>query len=164
MDYHFFPSELDLFELVRDDHARQRERIAHLIMASARGAERRSLLMELITDLRAHAAAEQRTLYAMLQGQEAGQLSALCCIDEHRAVEGLLPDLLMLVEGSDEAAWRRALMHMQREVESHQEEEEHAIFCLLGEQISPLQRSNLARDYQREIGLQRMLMQLEVPA
>lgn len=164
MDYQFFPSELDLFELVRDDHARQRERIAQLSSRLLSPPERRQLLMELITELRAHAAAEQRTLYAVLLGKEGGNLSALCCIDEHRTVEALLPNLLLLAAGGDDALWRQALTQLQVEVESHQEEEEHAIFCLLGEQISPIERSHLARDYQREIGLQRMLMQLEVLA
>lgn len=161
--YRFFPVEIDLFELLRDDHAQQRECLQHLISAPLDAARRLSGTLELITLLRVHAAAEQRTLYAGLLGQHAGQLPALCCIDEHRHIEQLLPRLLGMAERANDAQWRRAVIELQRELERHQEEEEHAIFCLLGQQLTARERMQLAQNYRREVGLQQLLLQLELP-
>ncbi|MBD8525220.1 hemerythrin domain-containing protein [Pseudomarimonas arenosa] len=162
--YRFFAAELDLFELVRDDHARQREWLQALSRPNLSLPERQQGALELGHWLSVHAAAERATLYATLREQEAGELAVLCSIDEHRYINQLLRELWMLSERASPTAWARAVQALSREIEAHQEEEEHAIFCLLGEHISAQQRVQLAHDYQRETGLQHMLLQPELPA
>ena len=111
------------------------------------GGDRRSMVEELTRELLAHAKAEERTVYAVLE--EHGGLAADIeeAFDEHGDIEQLL---LALDPDADDHAFRRQITRLRDAVREHVREEEEEILQRAGRVIGLEESREMARAFQAE--------------
>jgi hypothetical protein len=116
----------DIFERLTQDHRKQRDLIARLKETSGDTPERRQMTEELADELRAHAKAEERTLYADMLGIRKSQDYTAHSVHEHEELE----NDLKAVEDADPAtsAWMAHFNKLAESVVHHLDEEEEGTF------------------------------------
>lgn len=144
----------DLYDALRESHERQRSLCLRLVRTPASRPRRRTeLLQTLRIELAAHAAAEERFLYAPMLMDDRGLDASRHALSEHHDIDELVETLQGLAP--DGEAWighARALAH---KVRHHLKEEERKFFQTSGRILAPSRKRELARGYRRDY--QRML-------
>lgn len=115
----------DIFAVLKADHDRHRTLIARLMETSGRSDERQSLFEELTLELKAHAAAEEQSLYASTMRHPDLTDSTRHSVAEHHEIEESLNDLAATEMGS--GAWLTKFRALADRYTHHidEEEEEH---------------------------------------
>ncbi len=139
---------MNLFDAIRDSHERQRE-LCRQLTSARDDAERQSLFLQLKVELDAHAAAEERYLYVPLLMTDGGLGVSRHALKEHHDIEELLEELSVAVKSG--AAWARKARKLSDEVHHHLDEEESKFFKVAGRMLSTTKKTQLAREYSREI-------------
>src|SRR5687768_1038635 len=76
-----------IYEALRESHERQRALCRRLVRARPDTAYRQSLQKELCTELAAHAAAEERFLYAIILMDDTGLHASRHALHEHHEID-----------------------------------------------------------------------------
>lgn len=144
---------MNIFEALREDHATQRTLVDLLIKTHGDSEGRDELFNKLKTELKAHAAAEERCFYIPLMEHELTQEKSRHSVAEHHEIDEMLEQL----EETDYSSpgWLAEAKNLHHRVHHHLDEEEHEVFQMGGKVLTDDQKTSLADDYQQEMDAQK---------
>ena len=149
---------MDFYEALRESHEAQRSLCTRLLRAKATdGHARRDALYALRIELEAHAAAEERFLYAVILMDDMGLKSSRHALAEHHEIE----EGVEKVQKSDpkSLAWQEHARALSKRLRHHLKEEESKFFQVSGKILGPRKKTTLARRYLKECArLKKVLM------
>ncbi len=138
-----------IYDVLGESHSKQRELCTRLTRTRASNAQARlDTLDELRIELAAHAAAEERFLYAPMLMDDMGLQSSRHALSEHHEIDELVEDLQTLEP--DGEAWGEGAKALAHEVRHHLKEEESKFFQISGKILTDAQKKTLAGKYQRD--------------
>jgi hypothetical protein len=140
---------MNLFELLRQSHAVQRRLCSRLMSARSSQRQRTAAFLQLKVELQAHAAAEERHLYAPLLMKDAGLNSSRHALSEHHEIDELCEALSVPDKGGSD--WQQTLTELCTRVRHHLKEEERKFFKVAGRELTDRQKETLARRYQADL-------------
>jgi len=138
----------NIYEALRESHEVQRSLCRKLVRAAAHGDRRQQVYRELKIELAAHAAAEERFLYAPILMDDMGLDSSRHALSEHHEIDECVEAL-----GKADAtggSWLAKARKLSEEVRHHLREEEKKFFQVSGKILSETQKARLARQYLRD--------------
>ena len=138
-----------IFTAIRESHDLQRDLCRKLTASRGDAAARQVLFLQLKVELMAHAAAEERHLYAPLLMEDGGLDASRHALHEHHEIDELLDDLS--VRDKKQAGWIATAKKLSFKVRHHLKEEESKFFQLAGRLLTAPRKKRLAREYTREI-------------
>ncbi|MGB3917735.1 MAG: hemerythrin domain-containing protein [Thiothrix litoralis] len=144
---------MNIFEALRADHDKQRELAAALIKTQGDSVERDKLFAELKTELKAHAAAEERCFYIPLMEDDFTQEKSRHSVAEHHEIDEMIEKLEETEYSSP--GWLVEAKNLHHRVHHHLKEEEHEVFQMAGKVLTDTQKSSLATDYEQTMTEQR---------
>ena len=136
---------MDIYEALRQSHDNQRALCRRLLRTRPGTAARTEIFRDLFVELEAHAAAEERFLYAPMLMEDAGLSSSRHALSEHHEIEEMLEDLSVPDKGTDD--WLTGAKALSDKVRHHLKEEERGFFQVSGKILTEKQKSTLARKY-----------------
>lgn len=145
-----------IFEALRESHEIQRSLCRKLLRSAPNSAQRISLFTGLRVELAAHAAAEERFLYAPILMEDAGLHSSRHAMHEHHQIDELIEELQVVDKSGDD--WLEKARELSKTVHHHLREEERKFFQVAGKILDDKQKERLARQYRRDY--ERMLSTL----
>jgi hypothetical protein len=119
-----------------------------LLRTKANTAQRQAIFTDLRIELAAHAAAEERFLYAPVLMNDAGLNSARHALHEHHELDELVEKLQ--VQDKTGSGWMAKARKLSEEVHHHLREEERKFFQVSGKLLGTRQKQMLARQYRRD--------------
>jgi hypothetical protein len=145
-----------IYEALRESHRIQRSLCRKLLRSKPHTRERIALFSELRTELAAHAAAEERFLYAPILMDDRGLDSSRHALHEHHEMDELVEKL----QHADTSGrgWLAIAKKLSETVHHHLREEEKKFFQVSGKILSPRAKQQLAGRYRRNY--ERMLQTL----
>lgn len=145
-----------IYDVLGDSHDRQRSLCSTLTRTRAGNPEGRiEAYRALKAELAAHAAAEERFLYAPILMADTGLQSSRHALSEHHAIDELVEDLGQRDPAG--AAWGETAKSLAHKVRHHLKEEETKFFQVSGKILTDTQKQTLAGRYLRDY--RRMLKQ-----
>lgn len=138
----------NIYDALRESHARQRSLCRRLLRARPEVGVRRELLRALRIELAAHAAAEERFLYAPILMDDMGLDSSRHALSEHHKIDERVEDMQGLDITGD--AWLEKARELSKTVHHHLKEEETKFFQVSGKILGQRQKSQLAGRYRRD--------------
>src|SRR6188768_1515791 len=138
-----------IFDAIHESHDLQRDLCRKLTASRNDAAARELLFLQLKVELMAHAAAEERHLYVPLLMEDGGLDASRHALHEHHEVDELLDDLS--VRNKKQAGWIATAKKLSFKVRHHLKEEESKFFQVAGRLLSTTKKTQLAREYKREI-------------
>ncbi len=148
---------VDIYEALRESHEVQRGLCTRLLRARPTdGHARRDALYALRTELEAHAAAEERFLYAVILLDDMGLKSARHALAEHHEIE----EGVEKVQKADPkgVAWQDHARALTKRVRHHLKEEEGKFFQVSGKILGPRQKATLARRYLKDFARMKKML------
>ena len=140
---------MTIYDALRESHALPRALCTRFVRTGAgHAAGRLDCLRELKLELAAHAAAEERFLYAPILMADAGLDIARHALSEHHEIDELIEQLEQLA--ADGAAWGEKAKELAHQVRHHLKEEETRFFQGSGKILRERQKTQLAARYQRD--------------
>lgn len=137
-----------IYEALRESHELQRSLCRKLLRAKPGDAKRKDLFAALRLELAAHAAAEERFLYAPIMMDDMGLEPSRHALAEHHEIDECIESLEKLdIEG---AAWLDHARKLSEEVHHHLKEEEKKFFQVSGKILTDAQKLQLANRYRRD--------------
>lgn len=138
--------EVNIFEAIREDHGKQRTLLDLLVKTEGDSEGRRELFDRLKSELRRHAAAEERHFYVPLIEHDLTQDKARHSVSEHQDIDELIETL----EETDRSSpgWLAAAKRLHEQVTHHLDEEEEEVFQMAGKVLSEEAGKSLAKEYQ----------------
>lgn len=146
-----------IYDALHESHERQRKLCRALLRTKPNTQEREGTFTDLRIELAAHAAAEERYLYAPMLMDDAGLWSARHALHEHHEIDELVEDLQ--VRDKTGAGWMAKARALSKEVHHHLKEEESKFFQVSGKVLGKTQKETLARQYRKDYA--RMRKELE---
>ncbi|MGR4896648.1 hemerythrin domain-containing protein [Stenotrophomonas sp. LARHCG68] len=146
----------NIYDALRESHQLQRSLCRKLLRSSPHTERRRQLFTELRRELAAHAAAEERFLYAPILMHDTGLDASRHALHEHHEIDEIVED--MSITDKTGAAWMAKARKLSEKVHHHLREEEKKFFQVSGKILSASQKERLAGQYRRDH--QRMLNSL----
>ena len=144
-----------LYDELRASHEKQRRLCSSIVRTSAKsGAKREALSRALRVELAAHAAAEERYLYAPILMYDMGLNSARHALAEHHDMDELVEDLQALDPAGE--AWGAKAGELAHKVRHHLKEEETKFFQVSGKLLTEARKARLAEQYRKDY--ERMLL------
>lgn len=141
--------ELNIYEALRESHEIQRQWCMRLTRTRAANPQgRREAFLTLKLELAAHAAAEERFLYAPMLMDDSSLDSARHALAEHHDLDKLVAELGKLPP--DSLAWGAKAKALTHEVRHHLEEEERGFFQVSGKVLTDTQKKRLGAQYLRD--------------
>ena len=137
-----------IYDALRESHEIQRSLCRKLLRAKPGTQDRISLFKELHTELAAHAAAEERFLYAPILMDDRGLNSSRHALHEHHEIDELVEDIQAL--DPRRAAWLKKARELSEKVHHHLREEEKKFFQVSGRILTTTKKTQLARQYRRD--------------
>lgn len=149
----------NIYEALRESHEIQRSFCRRLVRAKPDEGAREKTFRELRIELEAHAAAEERFLYAPILMDDMGLNSSRHALAEHHKIDECVEELAKAdYEGG---SWLAAAKRLSHEVHHHLREEETKFFQVSGKILTDTQKITLARQYESDY--QRMKKMLSEP-
>ncbi|PJK15390.1 hemerythrin [Lysobacteraceae bacterium NML07-0707] len=145
-----------IYDALRESHDIQRSLCRRLLRSPPHSEKRVSLFTELRIELAAHAAAEERFLYAPMLMHDAGLDTSRHALHEHHQLDELIEELQQ--PSKNGSAWMAKARKLSEKVHHHLREEEKKFFQVSGKLLSDAQKTRLAKQYRRDY--ERMLKQL----
>lgn len=139
----------NIYDELRASHGRQRRLCNSLVRTQPKNhAKRQALFRELRIELAAHAAAEERYLYAPILMHDMGLNSSRHALAEHHEMD----ELVEALQGLDAAghAWGTKASELASKVRHHLKEEETKFFQVSGKLLSTTAKSQLAKQYRED--------------
>jgi len=145
-----------IYDALRESHEIQRSLCRKLVRARPGTLQRIAIFKELHTELAAHAAAEERFLYAPVLMDDMGLNSSRHALHEHHEMDELVEDLHKAdAEGGQ---WLAVARKLSEKVHHHLREEETKFFQVTGKILSETAKVQAARKYRKDYA--RMLKKL----
>jgi Asp-tRNA(Asn)/Glu-tRNA(Gln) amidotransferase A subunit family amidase len=145
-----------IYDALRESHARQRSLCRKLLRSAPHNERRIALFTELRIELAAHAAAEERFLYAPILMEDAGLDVSRHALHEHHEIDEIVEDLQ--VNDHTGARWMANARKLSEKVHHHLREEEKKFFQVSGKLLSATAKVAQAKRYRRDYA--RMLVAL----
>lgn len=139
---------MNIFEALRVSHDRQRQYVDAVLLTQGDSAGRKAAYTQLKEELHAHETAEERHFYIPLMAHEKGVDLSRHAIAEHHEMDELLEKLDDTEMSSP--AWLTTARALGDKVLHHLEEEEQRFFQMAGKLLTESQKTELAREYDRE--------------
>jgi DNA-binding transcriptional MerR regulator len=117
---------MDIFERLKQDHDEHRVLLKKLSETSGASDERKALFEEFKVEVKAHAAAEEESLYAEMLKRPDLRHEGQHSVSEHKEIEDYLEELTETDMSSP--GWKATFDKMRHRYEHHIEEEEEEIF------------------------------------
>lgn len=136
-----------IYDALHESHERQRTLCRKLTRARADREYREALQKELRTELAAHAAAEERFLYAVILMDDMGLEASRHALHEHHEIDECVEKLQHA--DPDATTWSEAAKLLSHEVHHHLREEESKFFQVSGKILSATQKVTLAGKYRK---------------
>ena len=150
-----------IYDALRESHEIQRSLCRKLLRAKPGTQDRISLFKQLHTELAAHAAAEERFLYAPALMDDAGLESSRHALHEHHEIDELVEDLHKAEpEGGQ---WLAVARKLSEKVHHHLREEETKFFQVSGKILTATQKTRLAARYRRDHARMRKVVAAQSP-
>ncbi len=143
----------NIYEALRESHEIQRSLCRRLLRIKPEDARAREVFKALRIELAAHAAAEERYLYAQILFDDMGLKSSRHALAEHHEIDECV-EALGEAFGQPEV-WRDRAKKLSHEVHHHLREEEKKFFQLSGKILSTRQKAGLAIQYREDLGRMR---------
>ena len=140
--------EETIFEALRESHTLQRKLCRKLLRTPPDTEQRREALNELRIELAAHAAAEERFLYAPILMDDRGLSPSRHALAEHHEIDEFVEALADADPHS--RSWLATAQQLCDEVHHHLHEEEKKFFQMSGKILSEPQKHRLAQRYRRD--------------
>ncbi len=137
-----------IYDALRESHELQRSLCRKLLRAEAGDERREQLFRELRIELAAHAAAEERYLYAPILMDDMGLNASRHALSEHHDIDELVDELAKATE--EGGSWLARARKLSEEVHHHLEEEETRFFQTSGKILSDAQKRTLASRYRKD--------------
>ena len=137
-----------IYEALRESHERQRALCRRLTRARPERAYREALQKELRIELGAHAAAEERFLYAVILMDDLGLHASRHALHEHHEIDEWGEKLQRADPEAD--TWSEAARGLSHEVHHHLREEETKFFQVSGKILSDTAKVRLAKQYRKD--------------
>lgn len=138
----------DLFELLRDEHDKHRTLIDIVSKTSGDSRGRREVFARLARELRAHANAEERTLYARMLRDPDVQPEASHSVHEHHQIDDWITELLE--KDLSSPGWISTFEKLAERARHHMAEEERETFVAGRRLIDPAESKRLAARFAEE--------------
>ncbi|SMF18002.1 hemerythrin domain-containing protein [Pseudobacteriovorax antillogorgiicola] len=138
-----------IFEELRNDHQKQRTLVQILAKTSGDSEGRREIFEKLKNELEAHAAAEEKTLYAEMMRYDNTLEKARHSVAEHKELD----DLLEKMEETDYSspAWIAIAKNLEERLIHHLNEEEQEVFKSAGYALGKESKQLLGKQYVQEM-------------
>ena len=135
-----------IFADLKADHDRHRALLEKLGDTSGDSAERRALFGEFRTEIGAHAAAEEESLYATMLANPDLREDAVHSVSEHKEITDMLGELGEIDMAS--SAWLAKFKQLRHDYEHHIDEEEEEMFPAASKELSAAEETKLARVFE----------------
>jgi hypothetical protein len=145
----------NIYEALRESHELQRKLCRQLVRTKPDDPRAQEIFKELRTELAAHAAAEERFLYAPILLDDLGLKPSRHALAEHHDIDECVEALAKARKKPE--AWPELAKKLSHEVHHHLKEEETKFFQLSGKILSDRQKSSLAGKYRRDLKRMRAL-------
>lgn len=145
-----------IYDALRESHETQRSLCRKLLRSKPGDPRRGELFRELKIELAAHAAAEERFLYAPILMFDAGLDVSRHALHEHHEMDELVEKL---EEGEPgDRGWMNTAKALSHKVHHHLREEEKKFFQVSGKILGPRQKVSAAKKYRKDFArMQRTL-------
>lgn len=137
-----------IYDALRESHEIQRSLCRELLMSKPHTQHRIATFSELRVELAAHAAAEERFLYAPILMDDMGLYSSRHALHEHHEIDELIEELQK--KDTSGRGWLATAKKLSHEVNHHLSEEEKKFFQVSGKILSDSQKRTLARQYRKD--------------
>lgn len=137
-----------IYDALRESHRIQRSLCRKLLLSKPHTEQRIALFSELRTELAAHAAAEERYLYAPILMDDMGLKSSRHALHEHHEMDELVEKLQE--EDTSSRGWLLIARKLSHEVHHHLREEEKKFFQVSGKILSDAQKLRLGQRYRKD--------------
>lgn len=137
-----------IYDALRESHETQRSLCRKLLRSKPGDARRAELFRELRIELAAHAAAEERFLYAPILMADAGLDVSRHALHEHHQLDELVEKLQKRELG--DRGWLATARALSHKVHHHLREEETKFFQVSGKLLGPREKVSLAKKYRRD--------------
>lgn len=138
----------NIFQALRESHERQRALCKALRNSAPQGDGRQQLFCELRREEAAHAAAEERFLYAPILMADNGLTPSRHALAEHHKIEELFEELAK--QAPSARGWMQRAKTLCEKIEHHLEEEESRFFQQSGKILGEAQKTSLTKSYRRD--------------
>ncbi|MCJ2183998.1 hemerythrin domain-containing protein [Novosphingobium sp. 1949] len=135
-----------IFKDLKADHDRHRTLLAQLAETSGDSEERRTLFAELRTELQAHAAAEEESLYAAMLADPDLRDDARHSVAEHKEIDDFLGELVDTDMSS--SAWLMTFKDLRHRYLHHIDEEEEDMFPAAAKGLSRAEEQRIAKVFE----------------
>lgn len=139
----------NIYEALRESHEVQRKLCRQLVRIKPEDPRAQEIFKALRVELAAHAAAEERFLYAPILLDDMGLKPSRHALSEHHDIDECVE--AMGKAHKDLAAWPELAKKLSHEVHHHLKEEESKFFQVSGKILSDAQKSSLAGKYRRDL-------------
>lgn len=143
----------NIYEALRESHTTQRTLCRRLSRMKPDDPRAQETFQALRIELAAHAAAEERFLYAQILFDDMGLKSSRHALAEHHEIDECVEALEDARNQPD--AWPELVRKLSHEVHHHLREEEKKFFQLSGKILSEKQKAGLATRYRRDLNRMR---------
>jgi len=150
-----------IYDALRESHAVQRSLSRRLVRARRDEHWRRQLQDQLRIELAAHAAAEERFLYAVILMDDAGLDASRHALHEHHEIDELV-EALFRADPLGEP-WQEHAKALSHEVHHHLREEETKFFQVSGKILTATQKTRLAARYRKDYARMRRVIAAQSP-
>jgi hemerythrin-like domain-containing protein len=150
-----------IFEDLKADHDRQRVMLEQLGETKGDSEERRDLFEKLRTELQAHAAAEEESLYATMLANPELRDEARHSVSEHKEVDDYLGELVELEMSS--SAWLVKFKEMRHRYLHHIDEEEEEMFPSAAKTLSGKVEEQMAKTFEARKPKELAIAEKELP-
>ena len=139
----------NIYDALRESHEVQRKLCRQLTRIKTYDARAQEIFRELRIELAAHAAAEERFLYAQILLDDMGLKSSRHALSEHHEIDECVEGIAK-ARGKPEE-WLAGVKKLSHEVHHHLKEEERKFFQVSGKILSERQKQVLAKKYRRDL-------------
>lgn len=135
----------NIYEALRESHEIQRSLCRKLLRADPDSERRQEIFQQLKVELAAHAAAEERFLYAPMLMDDMGLDPSRHAMAEHHEIDEYVEDLAKAE--SRGGSWLAKAKKLSHEVHHHLAEEEKKFFQISGKILNDAQKARLGEQY-----------------
>lgn len=137
-----------IYDALRESHETQRSLCRKLLRSKPATQHRQEVFTALRIELAAHAAAEERYLYAPILMHDMGLMSSRHALSEHHDIDEIIEDMQSL--GVSHRGWMSKARKLSEKVHHHLREEEKKFFQVSGKILTDTQKTKLARQYRKD--------------
>lgn len=146
-----------IYEALRESHETQRSLCRKLLRSKPGDTRRAALFRELRIELAAHAAAEERFLYAPILMADAGLAVSRHALHEHHEIDELIEKLQDGEPG--DRGWMATAKALSHKVHHHLREEEKKFFQVSGKLLGTKEKTALAKKYRKDFERMQKVLQ-----